>query len=198
MKYFLLSLLIFLSGCVSTINQRSAHNHAISGQIAQENGNWDEARRHWAKAVVNAQLAEMNNKALSIAYYEYGRSLGVTCFFDESEKYLSLSLDIDKHRNGPVYMPILELARLHSSQSDLEKSATYYEQLPAIYKEKYYLEQRDPYGIGVVFEEYSEVLEYLNKDKEAKLYQQKSIDLKAKSNSSNSEVTPYGKHCTAH
>jgi tetratricopeptide (TPR) repeat protein len=198
MKYFVLISFIFLTACVSTLNQRNAHNHAISGQIAQENGNWDDARRHWAKAVINARLADMNNKSLSIAYYEYGRSSGATCFFTESEKYLNLALDIDKKRNGPVHMSILELARLHASQSNLAKAVTYYEQLPAIYKERYYLEQRDPHGTGIVWEEYSEALSSLGKNEQAEQYHQKAIALKAKSSSSNSEITPYGQFCTNH
>jgi tetratricopeptide (TPR) repeat protein len=202
MKLLLINLLFLLisTGCVSSaINHRSAHMHATSGHAAQQNGDWDSARRHWAKAVGNSQLANARKEQLSIAYYEYGRSLGATCFYDESEKYLKKSLNIDREMNGPVQMATLELARLNLAQEKYSEAVKFYNKLPTIYVRQN-AEELDPVGVADVYEEYSIALRATDSSKEAEFYLSKAKALKADSegNPSNSDRTPYGQYCTNH
>ena len=121
-------------GCVSTLNERNAHNYANAAVAAQEAGDWESARRNWAKAATNAQLAGMSEKQMAIAYYEYARASGATCFFEESEKYLKESLALDRANNGPIHMSLLELARLKLAQGKYEEANNYFEQLIPIYE----------------------------------------------------------------
>ncbi len=123
MKILILVLVpVLMVGCASAINKKSAVIHARSAQTEIANGNWDSARRHWAKAVVNAELGKMKPQARAVFNYEYGRSLGVTCFYSESEQYLKKAYDLDKAINGPIYMSVLELARLNYDQGKYEKA----------------------------------------------------------------------------
>lgn len=106
-----LSLLIALISCAPAINQKSAAIHAQSAQAAIKNSDLDAARENWAKAVKNGELANEPDQKMAVLYYEYGRALGVTCYFDGSEYYLKKAYVLDKKTGGPVYMSLVELAR---------------------------------------------------------------------------------------
>lgn len=190
-------LMFALSGCASTLNESNAHNYANAGFVAQQDGDWDMARRHWAKAAVNAQLAGMPDSQQAIAFHEYGRSCGVTCFFDQSEEYLLKSLALDKSSGGPIHMSLLELARLNFDQKKYKEANRYYEQLPALYDKANAAEQ-DPAGVALVYKEFSLSLESTGRDKESEKYSKLSEQLKknVRSNASNTERTPYGMHCS--
>jgi tetratricopeptide (TPR) repeat protein len=196
MKYWtLLALVFLLSGCASTLNQRNAHEYANAGQSAQLSGNWDAARRYWAKAVVNARLGGMTDKQLAIAYYEYGRSLGATCFFDESEKYLKEAFELDSKNGGPVHMALLELGRLNLDQKKYQAATSYYEQLPSIY-EALDAASKVPAGVAETYSEYSTALSASGNKSKANQFNFLAQKLASEATSpSTTERTPYGKHC---
>ncbi len=183
-------------GCVSTLNERNAHNYANAAVAAQEAGDWESARRNWAKAATNTQLAGMSEKQMAIAYYEYARASGATCFFEESEKYLKESLALDRANNGPIHMSLLELARLKLAQGEYEEANNYFEQLIPIYERQKAVE-KDPVGVSVVYGEFSNSLLKAGRSAEAAQYEQRSKALKEASagQKSPSEITPYGQHC---
>lgn len=193
MKHLVIILVFVLSGCASTLNERNAHHYANAGVAAQQAGDWEMARRHWSRAAVNAQLAGMTDKQQAIAFYEYGRSCGATCFFDESEKYLLMSLELDKSGGGPIHMSLLELARLNFDQKKYKEANRYFEQLPALY-EKEKAAEKDPAGVALAYKEFSISLENTGRVKEAEKYSKISEQLEkiVKGNESNTERTPYG------
>ncbi|MEW8071014.1 MAG: tetratricopeptide repeat protein [Candidatus Thiodiazotropha sp.] len=196
-KYLVLVFALTLSGCVSTLNERHAHKYANAAVAAEKAGNWDMSRRYWARAAVNARLAGMTEKQQAIAYYEYGRSCGVTCFYEESQKYLLKSLELDKASGGPVHMALLELARLNLDQAKYEEANRFFEQLPNLYSEVN-AEEADPAGVALVYEEFSRSLENVGRGVEAQKYQELSKQLREKGQGreSNTERTPYGQHCS--
>ena len=86
-----LLLCFFSSGCITwatPINRYNATQHADAAFAASTTGDWDLARREWAKAVYNADLGNLEPEKRAVFYYEYGRSMGVNCFFDIAEEYL--------------------------------------------------------------------------------------------------------------
>jgi tetratricopeptide (TPR) repeat protein len=196
-KYFVIALLFSLVGCVSAINEKNAHRYADAGLQAQQSGDWESARIYWSRAVVNTRLAGTSEKNISITTYEYGRSAGVTCFFEEAEASLNESLEITKRINGPVHLVVLELARLNYDQSKFYKAVSYYESLPALYADLE-AETKDPIGVAFVYEEYSESLANSGDKEKSDIYRKLASKLRSNGNSSNSktERTPYGKHCS--
>jgi len=186
-----------ISGCVNSINQRSEVNHARKAYSAQQRGDWDTARRHWAKSVVNANLANEPALNLAVLNYEYGRSLDVTCFFEKSEQYLKTANEIDERAGGPIHMSFLELARLKYTQNDYSSAVSYYEKLPPIYK-KLNAEQIDPIGVAIIYEEYSDSLNKTGNTSESNKYKQIADNLRKENpdKSAGLENTPYGTQCT--
>lgn len=123
--FFLSSLL--LTGCVSKFTHQRIVNSTIAGMVAQQKGNWDLSRRAYAVAVVNSRIARLPVKQRAVLNYEYGRSLGVTCFFPEAEYELLLAHDLDKEAGAPLYFSLVELARLNLDQSKYDAAAEYFE-----------------------------------------------------------------------
>ena len=189
-----LVLVLLLGACAAPVNRKSSENHAMAAQAALNNGDWDSARRQWAQAVVNAELGNENPRKLATLYYEYGRALGVNCFFDKSSMYLNKAYELDKANSGPVHMSLLELARLNYDQKKYSQAVPYYEKLLPIYK-KYDAEKRDPTGVALVYEEYSKSLTSIGEDTKAATFAKRSSELKSAGNQSNAERTPYGTQC---
>lgn len=196
MKYWtLLAVLLLVSGCASSLNQRNAHQYANAGQAAQLNNNWDIARRHWAKAVVNTRLGHATEKQLAVAYYEYGRSLGATCFFDESEKYLKGALEFDSKNGGPTHMDLLELGRLNLDQKKYQAATYYYGQLSGIYEVRG-AASIDPAGVAEVYFEHAAALSASGQTVEANKFRTMGENLGSTATSpTTTERTPYGKYC---
>lgn len=193
--FFLISFYVFI-GCAPAINQKSSAMHSQSAMSAIQNDDWGAARRHWAKAVVNAELANDDSKQLAILYYEYGRSLGVTCFYEMSENYLKKALEIDKKTSGPTHMSILELARLFYSQQKYMVAISYYEKLIPIYSELN-ADILDPIGVADVLDEYSSALAALGKKPESDFNKQQAQKLRFNNQgkTSSTDITPYGTKC---
>jgi len=169
-------------------------NHTTSAQAALNKGDWETARMHWAKAVVNAELGNSNPQRLSTLYYEYGRSLGVSCFFEKSETYLNKAKEIDKTHSGPIHMSLLELARLNYDQKKYAQAATYFEQLLPIYN-KHNAKTIDPTGVALVLKEYSSALNSIGKKEKAASLEKQATELAKSNKPSNTERTPYGAEC---
>lgn len=183
-------------GCASALNKKSALIHARSAQAEIANGNWDSARRHWAKAVVNGELGEMTPQAQAVFNYEYGRSLGVTCNYSESEIYLRKAYDLDKAINGPIYMSILELARLNYDQSKFKKAKEYYAQVIPLL-DSVSTEKESPMEYSNVLLEYSDVLfrqGVIHKAESLKKHAEQ-IRVENPEGYSITDRTPYGRHC---
>lgn len=128
-KLIILIQIFTLIGCATAINQKSATNHMRAAVSARQVGDWDLYRRHWAKAVVNSKLAHEPEQKMAVLNYEYGRALGVTCFFEEAEKYLNVAYQQDVNTGGPSYNDLVELARLNLDQKKWKKSITYYKKV---------------------------------------------------------------------
>jgi len=193
-KIIILILITTIAACAAPINRKSSLNHTISAQAALSKGNWETARKHWAKAVVNAELGNANPQRLSALYYEYGRSLGVNCFFEKSETYLNKAKEIDKTNSGPIHMSLLELARLNYDQKKYTQSVSHFEQLLPIYN-KHNAKAIDPTGVALVLNEYSSALNSIGKKDKASSFKKQATELAKSNKPSSTERTPYGTQC---
>jgi hypothetical protein len=75
----ILLVLVFSQKSANPINRHNAIKHAQPATQASNAGDWDLARREWAKAVVNADFGGLDSKKRAVFYYEYDfRSVALT------------------------------------------------------------------------------------------------------------------------
>lgn len=192
----LITLIVSLSGCASALNVRNAENHAQAGYAAQKSGNWDAARHQFAQAVVNADLGDADVSGKSIVNYEYGRALGVTCFYDEAEKYLLRSKTMKEQLNLSPYLAHYELGLINEKQGKYDASANYFAQLiPEMKKEG--LQNKYPLGVADAYERYANALEKSGKPNEARLQRKEATAIRSANPNAQpfGALTPYGTQC---
>lgn len=195
-KTYVLLLCFLLVACAAPINRKSTSIHEQSAQYAAQKNDWGSARRHWAKAVSNAELGGEPEQKMAVLYYEYGRALGVTCFFDESEIYLKKAYDLDKKTNGPVYMSLTELGRLTLDQKKYDQALNYYnEVIPML--EKMGAQSEAPTEFSFMLDEYSEMLANTGMEQKSQEYKERAEKVRKNNPKrySISERTMYGSQC---
>ncbi|WP_253281308.1 hypothetical protein [Cupriavidus sp. HPC(L)] len=157
-----------LAGCASEVRERIASNYGRVGAAAIRQGDWDTARRAFARVTVNADLAELPAARRALAHYEYGRSLGVTCYFDRAEEELKTAFELDKQAGQPLYLSLVELARLNLDQGKYSQSAAYFERaIPLL--EAAGVAKEAPMGYADILEEYARTLSGMGRTADAQL-----------------------------
>ncbi|MFA7351790.1 MAG: hypothetical protein WC009_13605 [Methylotenera sp.] len=188
--------MISLVGCTSAINKHNAENYTRHGAIAMANNDWQGARRAFARAVVNADMGGMPAETRAVLNYEYGRSLGVTCFFDDADYYLKRAYALDKETGAAIYLSLVELARLHLDQKKYTDAAMYFEQaLTELDRNNF--AQRGPIGYADILDETVTAFNALSRNDEATQLKLRSQTIRAKhpDGKSITDRTPYGKFC---
>ena len=148
---------IVLVGCVSAINSRNSAAHAQAGYAALGRSDWPTARRQFAQAVVNADLGGLSLDDKLRVNYEYGRALGVTCFFEQAEKYLLRSKQFAEQSGASPHLSLLELGLVNEKQGKMSEASEYYAQLMPIV-EREGVRNRFPLGVAEAYERYGETL----------------------------------------
>ncbi|MFL9608658.1 tetratricopeptide repeat protein [Methylobacillus sp. Pita2] len=193
---FISLLAVCVVACAAPINRKNAENYTRQGAIAMANNDWQTARRAFARAVVNADLGGVAPSTRAVLSYEYGRSLGATCFFDDAAYYLKQAYDLDKQTGGPLYMSLVELARLHLDQGKFAEAATYYQQaIPDL--KRHNIPQVGPIGYADTLDEAAIALDAISQKEEASTLRQQAITLRSEhpGQKSITDRTPYGKFC---
>lgn len=132
MKRFISSAIILFSLAYhASASEKTPSEYMRNAAAAQERGDWDEARRIYTRAFTEANLAQADPGFKAVLHYEYGRSLGVTCFFEEAERQLNLANGFDKHTGSVFYLSLSELARLNLDQGKFAKAVSYLERVLA-------------------------------------------------------------------
>lgn len=194
---FALFLTMSVTGCASAINAKNANRHGNAANAASKAGDWTTARKQWAQALVNAEMAGMPAQQLAVFNYEYGRALGVQCFWKESENYLQKAYELDHQTAGPEFMSLLELSRLKYDQGQFDKCIPYYSRTIELL-EKVNAPTQSPTEFSVVLEEYAKALRETGKEQEAISVQKRADEIRIKNPEGKSvtDRTPYGKYCS--
>ncbi len=191
-----LGLSILLSGCAAAITERTSQRATRVGLLAQSRGDWDTARRAWARAVFNAERSGYTPDKLAILTYEYGRALGVTCNFQSSEDELLRAHELDRQAGQPLYLSLTELARLNLAQKKYRATADYFER---VFRELDAADapQRAPIAYSDYLDEYALALSALDSEERAQALRQRALDIRQKhpGKKSITDTTPYGKFC---
>ena len=198
-KRLILSISILaLSSCGThqAITENSSSKHSKAGWASMQHGDWDGARVHFAKAVGNGDLANLPAEQMAVLNYEYGRSLGVTCFYEEAEQYLLKAYELDKESNGPAYMSLSELARLLMDQGRYEEAVNYFEKLTSEIAPE--TVQNAPVAYADILGEYAEVLGKTGRYNEAIEIKNEEREIRDShpEGFSITDRTPYGSQCS--
>jgi tetratricopeptide (TPR) repeat protein len=190
-------LALFLSGCFAhAVNKRNAdryYSHAVQSEM---DGDWFEARKGFARAWTNVMLAHGEDEAIAAVAYEYGRTSGAICDWEEAERGLMESYKIHKNTHSPT---LVELARMYHVRGDLNKSEEFFLLAKELLERNHadYI-AKDPVPYVNFLNEYAEVLGSLGKIKESEQIMKRveEVQNKYKRTSTNHEPpTPYGKFC---
>lgn len=197
-KYWVTVLFIALTvtSNVSAVHAASAREHARAANAAGKAGDWTNARKQWAQALENAQREGSPAKLLAVFNYEYGRALGVQCFWDEAEKHLLKAFELDQQTGGPAFISLVELARLRYDQKQYDKCVPYFKRaIEAL--EKMSAATESPAEFSVILDEYAVALRGIGNEQEATSVQGRAKEIRSKypGGYSVTDRTPYGKHC---
>lgn len=186
--------IFLLSGCA--INENTAHHYANAAEASSQSGDWVAARENWKRALINAKLAHMDDRALAIAHYEYGRASGVVCEWAEAEFGLKEAYRLDAQSGGPSYMSTYELGRMNYDRKQFTSAIEYFSQVKKAF-EAIQADTRDPVGYASYLEEYATALEQTGKIEEAKPLRERSKELRITfpNKDAHAEKTPYGTQC---
>lgn len=181
-------------GCA--INERTAHRYANAGDAASQRGDWTAAREHWRRAVINAKLAHMSDRALAVAHYEYGRASGVVCEWAEAELGLKEAYRLDAAAGGPAYKAAYELGRLNYDRKQYRSAVEQFLQAKTEF-DKLQAETKDPVGYADFLDEYAVALEQTGRAEQAQPLRSKSLELRKtfSGKTAHTEKTPYGTQC---
>lgn len=146
--------------------------------------------------MANAELGRVPEKDIAPLWYEYGRTSGAICDYQEARRGLEKALEIDTRYWGPTFMALLELARLHYDQGRFQEAIVLYDRFSAaVPTDRAVIE--DPIGYAEALKEYAEALKQTGSESKARELASKAFQLEnANSNRvSRTDRTPYGKFC---
>jgi len=190
--------LLILTSCAAPINQRNAEKYYAEAVSAQHSGDWWSARKYFARAISNAELAGAPNSSLALLWYEYGRSSGVICDWQEAEGGLIKALELDLKTGGPAYMPLYELARMNYDREMYTEAVEFFRRAYAK-METDQADTKDPIGYADFLDEYSHALDESGRKDLAPKFVVRSERIRAAfvGKDSHTEKTPYGVECHA-
>ncbi|VVE37556.1 hypothetical protein PCE31107_03983 [Pandoraea cepalis] len=193
-----LSGLLSVAGCSVPERKPSGPDYAALGGAAEVRGDWDGARRAFGQAVLVADQSGWPASHRAAMHFDYGRALGVTCYYPEAERELSLAYDLDILTGHVRYPALIELARLSLVQRQYAASVKYFGRaLDAL--DRMEAARKVPFAYAEVLDDYALALGGAG-DADAATH---IIDRAAKVRAGLDEAvraqatsrTPYGKHC---
>lgn len=188
---------LWLTGCLSKLMDNRISNAVYVGAYAQTIGKWDISRRAYAQAVVDSEVVEWPPARRAILHYEYGRALGVTCFFAASAFELMSAYQLEEISGGPLYMSLTELARLHLDQKKYRIAAEFY-QKSFVEQDKADVSSGAPIAYADTLDEYAIALKEIGETQKSETMSAKANELRTKYPDWKSVTgrTPYGTQCT--
>jgi len=171
-KLIPLLFVVLLSACVNPINLHTGREYFQGGLENAKEGKWFNARMAFGRAWTNANLGKADDKVTAVYAYEYGRASGAICDWDEAERGLKRSYELDVKTKGPIHMDLLELARMYHGKGALDKSEEYFH-LGKNELDKIQADTRDSIGYANILAEYAVVLSALGESKKAAILKKK-------------------------
>ncbi|MFJ2993722.1 tetratricopeptide repeat protein [Pandoraea sp. NPDC087047] len=186
------------AGCSAPASKPPGPDYAAQGGAAEVRGDWDDARRAFGQAVLVADQSGWPASQRAAVHFDYGRALGVTCYYAEAERELSQAYDLDILTGRYRYPALVELARLALVQRQFDVSAKYFgralgtlDRLEAARKVPYaYAELLDDYALALGGAGDAQAATRII-DRAAKV----RADFPDQTRAQTTSRTPYGSHC---
>jgi tetratricopeptide (TPR) repeat protein len=185
---------VVLGGCSQAAQTRYPHVEKETKGLRWDD--WEGRRSKFGALLENAPKTSLSIEELEVSHYEYGRASGVLCHFDDAEEHLLKSVQFTEQSSGPVYMPLVELARLNYDQKKYPEAIAYFERtLPVL--QQFSLPQLAPIDTAEILEEYARALYNVRKDEASKIVQKRAEKLRRDNPGfrSHTDRTPYGAKC---
>ena len=187
---------LILASCAAPINQRNAEKYYAAAVNAQHSGDWWNSRKYFARAITNAELAGVADESLALLWYEYGRSSGVVCDWEEAERGLNQAFELDLKTGGPAYMSLYEFARMNYDREMYPEAIEYFQTAYAE-MEADQADTKDPIGYADFLDLYGHALEQAGRNDLVPELSARSERIRAafEGKDSHTEKTPYGTEC---
>ncbi|WP_353192374.1 hypothetical protein [Pandoraea pnomenusa] len=187
-----------VTGCTTPVRKPSGPDYAAMGGAAEVRGDWDTARRDFGQAVLVADQSGWPASQRAAMHYDYGRALGVTCFYAEAERELSLAYDLDILTNRYRYPALIELARLALAQRQFVQSAKYFNRALGSL-DRMDAARKAPFAYVELLEDYALALGGADDAKSATRIIDRAAKVRASLDAADQRQatsrTPYGTHC---
>jgi len=158
MKYFWIVPIIFLAGCVGSINMKSADRYYQAALEAEWASEYELSKEMYYRSFVNARSGSASDEYISATLYGYGRMLGYSCDLSGAEAAIKESLVLERSVSGPISGNISkrlsELARLSIAQGKYGEASGYFQEAVPMLEELGMLDS-DPIGYADYLEIYS-------------------------------------------
>lgn len=192
-RFLFITIIVTLSGCVSDIHRKEANIHYEAALQFEFKKDFLSARDQYGKALVAARLAGADQAAISMLTYNYGRMVGYNCNYDEAEKLLIESVQLEKTLNSLDTKNLTkrwsELARLTFDQQKYTESANWFSQaLPEL--ERFDLPKDDPVGFAQYLEDYSKALEKSGNSSQASELRARAFKLRSDNPNTKAKFSP--------
>lgn len=189
--------LVLLSAAgFASANEKRVEDYMGAAAAARESGDWEEARRIYARAFQGVNLDQADHRFKAVLHYEYGRALGVTCHFNEAERQLNLANDLDKHTGGVFYLSLTEMARLNLDQRKYAQALSYLERILAEL-DPVITARRVPVFYASLLDDYASALAGVDRKKDAEAATRKAAETRGDIPKPQTDPyrTPYGQRC---
>ncbi len=201
----LLASAIALAGCAGSAKRevdspassmRDAEIQAEAGFASIQKGDWDTARLLLARALINAERGKAPPAGQALLNYQYGRTLGVACAWEEAERHLQRAAQLDEQRGASPHLAIYELALMKQHQRRYDEAVKYFQQLiPMI--EKQGLRETYPWGVADAYDRLASSLMASGRMAEAVAPREEAQRIRAAHPTAEpfGILTPYGSAC---
>jgi len=162
-----LLLIIATPGCflARILDARHYQDYYTAGSIAFDRGHYKTAKEKYRTAHWYAQLASLGPHHEAAALYNYALCVGLLGDFDQAEKCLKQTIELDKKAGDAekrvACMRLFELARLYQAWGRYDLSREYYEKGFAL-ASRFNPDKVDPIGYAIVLEDYAIVLDQVD------------------------------------
>lgn len=160
-QLFVLSLLLLMTSCSSNMKHWKP-NFLEKATKAQEAGDWQTANMYFGRVMNDVDFINSPMADRASITFTYAHVLGITCFFNESERYFIEAYELDKLSNGPTHTDLVELARLQFDQKHWQKALPYYERAILELNRLYTNDVQRPAEYAIFLNEYQHVLSVLS------------------------------------
>lgn len=190
--------LLAIAGCAAQNHPKIAEDYASAAYRAQQNNDWAMARLYFGRAIQSATLGDADENNLADLWFQYGRSSGVICDWNEADRGFTQAYNIYQTTGSTAYLPLYELGQLNFDRQHYSAALVYFKRVQPEFKSRH-INTQDPIGYAGYLYDYATALEKTDQASAAANFRNQSTALYRTfpGRGSTMEKTPYGTECQA-